>query len=282
MENSGNSRGNGKGRSFMESFGGKLSTVIGENPEERAERMRHAADEEKRPEAAADGSAPPTDRKEEASARRGRTIAIILAALLAAGTILAAALDPAGLGLTGAQAPPGAKTPKPSSPTANKTGSTDAALFLYAQPWDGKKHGSLKSLKNVKNLRYALGFFQDYSPRAVAAVPSMPCALADVAANYDRLAGSMVSFTAGITKKDAVTEDLESQATQPSAMLTLPGGPAYGGASLIVLGSQLEGFNAGDTIKCNCIPIYYYSPKDDPASGGLLFITIPQLIYKVK
>jgi hypothetical protein len=219
---------------------------------------------------------------EDRAARRGRVVAYVLAAVLAVAVLVSVILDPGRLGLTGAPAAVATKTPKSSAINPANTGNTDAALFLYGQSWDDKKHNSLKSLKSVKNLRYALDFFQNYTPKEIAAVPVMPCTLADVAGNYDRLAGAIVSFSAKVSQKDPVTEDLELQSSQPSTLLTLPGDPSYGGASLIVLGSQLDGVNVGDIIKCSCIPIYYYSPKDNPSSGGLLFITIPQLVYKVQ
>lgn len=273
-----------EGNSFYtyrgEKAGARAEPASESQPEGEAPKAEGRDAAEREPEASSEN--PKESKPQDKSARRGKIIGIVLAALFAAGVLFSIIIDWDSLWLTGGAATTKPKPAASSTLLPSKAGNTDAALYLYAQPWDDKKHDALKSLGKVKNLRYALAFLQNYTPKEITAVPSLPCNIGDVAVNYGRLAGSIVTFTVKISKKSTVTEDLKLESSQPSTLLEFPQDASYGSASLLVLGSTLDGINAGDSITCRCIPIYCYSPKDNPSGGGLLFITIPELAYKTK
>jgi hypothetical protein len=164
--------------------------------------------------------------------------------------------------------------------TSTQAGLTgvDAALYLKAQAWETKSHDKLKSLSKIDNLRIALDFFQRYAPAQIAAVPSMPERLEQAITDFSGIAGKMISMQASIGQKYSVTEKIALSSNAPSALLSLDAAGEKGIASLLVVGSALDGLKQGDAIDCRCIPIYCYTPKEGNGQKGLFLITIPELV----
>jgi hypothetical protein len=156
----------------------------------------------------------------------------------------------------------------------------DASLYLKAQTWESKSHDKLKSISKMDNLRIALDFFQRYTPAQIAAVPSTPESLEQAITDFSGIAGKMISVQASIGLKYPVTEEITLSSSAPSTLLSLDAAGEKGIASLLVVGSALDGLKQGDTIDCKCIPIYCYIPKDDKGQKGIFLITIPELMKK--
>jgi nucleotide-binding universal stress UspA family protein len=150
----------------------------------------------------------------------------------------------------------------------------DATLYLKSLPWEKKSHEALRPLEKMKNLRYALDFFEKYSPEAIATVQAIPSGIPEALQGYGDIAGRIVAIRAKVAQKYAVSEDIEIRPGAPSTLLSLEAEEID--ASLLVMGSTLDGINAGDDISFRCLPLYCYAPKE--GSGALLFITIPELI----
>jgi hypothetical protein len=206
--------------------------------------------------------------------KRGRLPAGAIITILLAAALCAAGVLCDRLGLTNALLL-GTVGKQSSAPQAEISG-MDAAMYLKTAPWDKKSHGTLKDLAKMKNLRYALEFFRKYPPDRIAAIQAQPSSPEDAIANYGGEAGSMISMEADIVQKYPVTENIELISDEPSALLALGGGADGGGVSMLVLGSSLDGMNAGDSISFKCIPLYCYAPKG--GDGSVFLITIPELI----
>jgi len=193
--------------------------------------------------------------------------------------LLAAALCAAGFVLyrIGTAGPPFNAVTAPSAAKSALSGA-DASLYLRMLPWEKKSHDTLKSLSKMKNLRYALEFIQKYSPGQIAAIQAKPSTMEDAIANFGVEVGTMISMEATINQISPVTEKIELQNNAPSTLLSLGTNGKSGTASMLVAGSALDGFKAGDAIRFSCIPLYCYAPKD--GESELFLITIPALIEK--
>jgi hypothetical protein len=166
-------------------------------------------------------------------------------------------------------------------PSAGPSGSgaarsnAEAAQYLKSMPWDKKTHPDLKPLAKVKNLRYALEFFDMYPPGQIARLPAEQSTLQDAYAGYSGIAGNLISIDTSVVQVYDVPEDI---AGGQSALVSL-GDPGAGvTASLLVAGSPPEGLKAGDGISFICLPLYCYAPAS--GEGGLLLVTVPELIKK--
>jgi hypothetical protein len=154
------------------------------------------------------------------------------------------------------------------------------SLYLKSQPWDKKKHNALKSLDKMKNLRYALDFFQKFNSGEIANMPAHASSIDDVIANYEKLAGSLISIDAAVSQKYTVTEGIMTDSNAPSTLLSLSGSQDNGvSVSILVIGSSLEAVKTGDKEKFNCIPVFSYSPDNKEDGGGIFFVTIPELLH---
>lgn len=152
-----------------------------------------------------------------------------------------------------------------------------ASLFLNSQQWDKKSHGSLKSLGKIKNLKVALDFFERYPPSEIAALPRRPSSIDDAIDHYADLAGTIVSIEATVTRKYAVTESLLPDSGAPSTLLSLQTDRETG-ASMLVIGSSPDNAKEGETVTFACLPVYLYAPGEDLKSGGIFFVTLPELV----
>lgn len=171
--------------------------------------------------------------------------------------------------------------PKNSSAPISANQLSFASVYLKTQPWDKKTHSSLKSLEKMKNLRYALNFFEKYGADEIASMPSRASNIDDAAANYDTLVGSLISIDAKVSQKNAVTESIMPGSNAASTLLSLAPDRENGSiASILVIGSPLDQVKAGDTLSFVCLPVYSYSPSDK-ASGGIFLVTIPELVQSV-
>jgi hypothetical protein len=197
------------------------------------------------------------------------TTLLLAAALCAAGFVLYR-IGTAGSPFNAGTAPSAAKS---------ALGGADASLYLGMLPWEKKSHDTLQSLSKMKNLRYALEFIQKYSPDQIAAIQAKPSSMEDAIANFGVEAGTMISMEAVIIQKDPVTEKIELEPEAPSTLLSLGTDGKSNNASMLVAGSALDGFKAGDAIRFSCIPLYCYVPKD--GQEELFLITIPELIEKI-
>jgi hypothetical protein len=219
-----------------------------------------------------------TDRDSTAQSRKkfkmGAVGALLFAVLLCGVGLLSSKL-----GITASENLTIGKTKLSASSTPAKA--KDASAYLKKQSWEKKTHESIKSLTKMKNLRYALEFFESYSPQEIAAIPSLQSGIDNVVANYDSLVGSMLSIQAVVTQKYPVSENIELNSDAPSTLVAVSGSQQSATVSILVIGSSLDTIKAGDKIKFVCLPVYSYSPKDTTDQAGIFFITIPELVSKV-
>jgi hypothetical protein len=211
---------------------------------------------------------------------RKKLVSGLLFAVLFAAALFVVAVFGGKFGLTGVSM---MNTVEPKASSLNQAFSpadSYPALFLIAQPWEKKTHSSDKSLLKMKNLRYALTFFKNYTPQQIAEIPATAVSISSALDNYDNVVGTMLTIQADITKKYPVTESIDLTSSAPSTLLALSTGQPGKSASLLVIGSELADLNTGDKLTIQCLAIYRYSPKDSSGDDMIFFITIPELIHK--
>jgi hypothetical protein len=260
-------------RNFYTYPGGNAGEQPQQQPEPASEEKKGEATEAAAPQTTESQNLPVTPNPEETPEDGGKKRKKLLFGLLIT-VLLAAALCGAGY-LIEKFATAGSSG---SVSSGSGISGVDATLYLKSLSWEKKSHDTLKPLTKMKNLRYALQFFENYTPEQIAAVDSAPSSLTQAMQDYKHEVGTLVSMQANVEQKVPVTEEIETGSSTPSILLSISEPGAAGDASMLVVGSTLDDIQPGDEISFRCIPLYCYLPKD--TEGGLFLITAPELVEK--